>query len=68
MQQMVANIRQTSDNAKLTERMAVESAQDARQGGKAVNETIEAMKAARRGKLTKVGHPDGLLESLNADD
>ena len=31
-------------------------------------ETIEAMKAARRGKLTKVGHPDGLLESLNADD
>ena len=31
-------------------------------------ETIEAIKAARRGKLTKVGHPDGLLESLNADD
>lgn len=45
MEEMVANIRQTSDNAKLTERMAVESAQDARQGGKAVNETIEAMKA-----------------------
>ncbi len=31
-------------------------------------ETIEAMKAAQRGKLTKVGHPDDLLESLNADD
>jgi len=31
-------------------------------------ETIEEIKAARRGKLTKVGHPDGLLESLNADD
>jgi DNA-damage-inducible protein J len=30
--------------------------------------TIEAMKAARRGKLTKVGHADHLLESLNADD
>ncbi len=31
-------------------------------------ETIEAMKAARRGKLTKAGHADHLLESLNADD
>ena len=31
-------------------------------------ETIEAMKAARRGELTKVGHADDLLESLNADD
>jgi DNA-damage-inducible protein J len=31
-------------------------------------ETIEAMKSARRGKLTKVGHADHLLETLNADD
>ncbi len=31
-------------------------------------ETIEAMKAARRGKLTKVGDTNRLLESLNADD
>ena len=31
-------------------------------------ETIEAMKAARRGKLTNVGPTDHLLESLNADD
>jgi len=31
-------------------------------------ETIEAMKAARRGKLTNVGPTDQLLESLNADD
>jgi len=31
-------------------------------------ETLEAMKAARRGKLRKVGHADHLLESLNADD
>jgi DNA-damage-inducible protein J len=31
-------------------------------------ETIEAMRAARRGKLTKVGHADRLLESLNAND
>jgi DNA-damage-inducible protein J len=31
-------------------------------------ETIEAMKAARRGELTTVGSPDELLASLNAGD
>ena len=31
-------------------------------------ETIEAMKAARRGDLTKVGSPDALLGSLNAGE
>lgn len=30
--------------------------------------TIEAMKAARRGELVKVGSPDKLIASLNADD
>jgi len=30
------------------------------------DETIEAMKAARRGEVTKVGKPDKLLGSLNA--
>jgi DNA-damage-inducible protein J len=30
-------------------------------------ETIEAMKAARRGELTTAGKPDALLASLNAD-
>ena len=29
-------------------------------------ETIEAMKAARRGELTTAGSPDNLLESLKA--
>ena len=32
------------------------------------DETIEAMKAARRGDLVKVGSPDKLLPNLNADD
>jgi DNA-damage-inducible protein J len=32
------------------------------------DETIEAMKAARRGKLTMAGTPDRLLEKLNAED
>ena len=31
-------------------------------------ETIEAMKAARRGELTKVGSTEDLLASLNEDD
>jgi len=32
------------------------------------DETIEAMKAARRGELIKAGTPDHLLEKLNAGD
>lgn len=31
-------------------------------------ETVEAMKAARRGELVKVGRVDELLADLNADD
>jgi DNA-damage-inducible protein J len=31
-------------------------------------ETIEAMKAARRGELVSVGPPENLLASLNAGD
>jgi DNA-damage-inducible protein J len=30
-------------------------------------ETVEAMKAARRGEVVTVGKPSGLLASLNAD-
>jgi DNA-damage-inducible protein J len=32
------------------------------------DETIEAMRAARRGELIKAGTPDRLLEKLNAGD
>ena len=31
-------------------------------------ETVEAMQAARRGELVKVGSPDDLLANLHADD
>lgn len=31
-------------------------------------ETVEAMRAARRGDTVKVGKPDGLIASLNAGD
>ena len=44
MEQMAANIRQNADNARQTEKIAVKSAEDAREGGKAVLETVSAMK------------------------
>lgn len=44
MEQMAANIRQNAENAKVTEAIAIESSEDARQGGKAVAETIVALK------------------------
>lgn len=31
------------------------------------DETIEAMRAARRGELTAVGSPEGLIADLNAE-
>ncbi|GAK48945.1 methyl-accepting chemotaxis sensory transducer [Candidatus Moduliflexus flocculans] len=44
MEQMAANIRQNTENAKATELMALESAKDARQGGEVVAKTMQAMK------------------------
>ena len=44
MEQMSANIKQNADNAQQTERIALQAAEDAEIGGKAVSETVEAMK------------------------
>ncbi|HSW48890.1 MAG TPA: methyl-accepting chemotaxis protein, partial [Bryobacteraceae bacterium] len=44
MEQMTSNIMQNADNAQQTEKIAVKSADDAKEGGKAVAETVEAMK------------------------
>ena len=44
MEQMSSNIRQNADNAGHTERLALQSAADAREGGKAVQETVTAMR------------------------
>ncbi|WP_275423348.1 methyl-accepting chemotaxis protein [Geomonas subterranea] len=44
MEEMSANIRQTADNAMQTEKIAVKSAADAQEGGKAVAGTLAAMK------------------------
>jgi methyl-accepting chemotaxis protein len=44
MEQMTSNIMQNADNAQQTEKIAVKSAEDAREGGQAVSETVAAMK------------------------
>jgi methyl-accepting chemotaxis protein len=44
MEEMSANIKQNADNAKQTEKIAVKSADDAKEGGKAVAATVQAMK------------------------
>ena len=44
MEQMTANIRQSADNAQQTEKIAVQSAGDAKAGGQAVTETVAAMR------------------------
>jgi len=44
MEQMASNIRQNADNAQQTEKIAMKSAQDAKEGGSAVLETVSAMK------------------------
>ncbi len=44
VEQMAANIRQNADNASETEKIAVRAADQAREGGAAVNATVEAMR------------------------
>lgn len=43
MEQMTGNIRQSADNAQQTEKLAVNAAEHAEQGGKAVDHTVTAM-------------------------
>ncbi|GAK53464.1 hypothetical protein U14_04729 [Candidatus Moduliflexus flocculans] len=45
MEEMTANIRQNAENAGHTERIAIKSAADAGDSGKAVAETVEAMRS-----------------------
>ncbi|RJQ58333.1 MAG: HAMP domain-containing protein [Desulfobacteraceae bacterium] len=44
MEQMAANIKQNADNSIQTEKIAMKSAEDADEGGKAVTQTVAAMK------------------------
>jgi len=67
MEQMSSNIRQNADNAIQTEKIAVKSAEDAREGGKAVQETVQAMKeiASKINIIEEIARQTNLL-ALNA--
>ncbi len=45
MEEMTSNIQQNADNSQQTEKIALKAAEDAKEGGKSVAETVEAMKA-----------------------
>ena len=54
MEEVSSNIRQNADNAMQTEKIALKAAEDAREGGKAVTETVTVMKDIAR-KITVIG-------------
>jgi methyl-accepting chemotaxis protein len=67
MEQMTSNINQNAENAQQTERIALKSAEDAKEGGKAVAETVEAMKdiAGKISIIEEIARQTNLL-ALNA--
>ncbi|GFO68136.1 hypothetical protein GMLC_17150 [Geomonas limicola] len=67
MEEMSANIRQNADNALQTEKIAVKSAQDAQESGKAVLQTVNAMKeiAGKISIIEEIARQTNLL-ALNA--
>ncbi|GFO57070.1 hypothetical protein GMSM_40770 [Geomonas sp. Red276] len=67
MEEMSSNIRQNADNALQTEKIAVKSAADAQEGGKAVALTVSAMKdiAGKISIIEEIARQTNLL-ALNA--
>jgi len=67
MEQVVSNIKQNADNAQQTEKIALKAAQDAKEGGKAVTETVFAMKeiANKISIIEEIARQTNLL-ALNA--
>jgi methyl-accepting chemotaxis protein len=67
MEQMSANIKQNADNALQTEKIAQKSAEDAKEGGHAVTETVSAMKeiASKISIIEEIARQTNLL-ALNA--
>jgi methyl-accepting chemotaxis protein len=67
VEEMNATIRQNADNAMQTEKIALKSAADARESGKAVTETVGAMKdiASRISIIEEIARQTNLL-ALNA--
>jgi len=67
MEQMTSNIMQNADNAQQTEKIAVKSAEDALEGGQAVEETVRAMKeiASKISIIEEIARQTNML-ALNA--
>ncbi len=67
MEQMTSNIRQNAENALQTEKIAVQSSHNAQEGGKAVNQTVSAMKdiAKKISIIEEIARQTNLL-ALNA--
>ena len=67
MEQMAANIKQNSDNAQQTEKIALQAAEDTKEGGNAVTETVAAMKeiASKISIIEEIARQTNLL-ALNA--
>ncbi len=67
MEQMTSNIKQNAENAQQTEKIALKSAEDAKEGGKAVTETVQAMKeiASKINIIEEIARQTNLL-ALNA--
>ena len=67
MEEMSSSIKQNSDNSSQTEKIAIKSAADAREGGKAVIETVSAMKeiATKISIIEEIARQTNLL-ALNA--
>jgi methyl-accepting chemotaxis protein len=67
IEQMTASIMQNTENAKVTDNMATKSSSEAEQGGKAVKDTVEAMKsiAGKIGIIDDIAYQTNLL-ALNA--
>jgi methyl-accepting chemotaxis protein len=67
MEEMTATIKQNADNASQTEKIAIKAAEDAREGGKTVIETVKAMKeiAGKIAIIEEIARQTNLL-ALNA--
>jgi methyl-accepting chemotaxis protein len=67
MEEMTANIEQNTDNAQQTEKIARQAAGDAEEGGKSVNQTVEAMRqiADKIAIIEEIARQTNLL-ALNA--
>ncbi|TWJ26464.1 HAMP domain-containing methyl-accepting chemotaxis protein [Geobacter argillaceus] len=67
MEEMSSNIRQNADNAAQTEKIALKSATDAKEGGEAVTRTVAAMKdiASKISIIEEIARQTNLL-ALNA--